>query len=143
MPVQPVVGEHLRIDALAVVAHAQSQLLIVVTDLDFDAPGAPPDMSADKVMAGLNGSVDRLKAAGHDAALLLTTDDGPVDEQVARALARTDYDVVVIGAGLRTLPAMADRFERIVNAIREHAPGARLAFNSRPDDSDTAARRWL
>ena len=111
--------------------------------LDFDAPGAPEGMSADKVMAGLNGSVDRLQAAGHHAELLLTTDDGPVEEQVARALARADFDVVVVGAGLRTLPPMADKFERIVDAVRDRAPRARFAFNSRPDDSDVAALRRL
>ena len=36
---QPLVGEHLRIDPLAIVAHAQSELLVVVADLDLDSPG--------------------------------------------------------------------------------------------------------
>lgn len=111
--------------------------------VDFDAPSAPEDMSAEKVMAGLNGSVDRLKAAGHEAELLLTTDDSPVEEQVGGALATRRYDVVVVGAGLRTLPPMAEKFERIMNALREKAPGAELAFNSKPDDSDAAALRRL
>lgn len=111
--------------------------------VDFDAPGAPEGMSAEKVMAGLNGSVERLRAAGHAAELLLTTNDGPIKHQVARAVARIRYDVIVIGAGLRTLPPMAEKFERIMNALREGAPGAKLAFNSQPDDSDAAALRWL
>lgn len=125
---------------------AGGTILIIGEDpslIDFDAPGAPEDMSAEKVMAGLNGSMDRLNAAGYDAALLLTTEEAPVDDQVARALARKSYDVIVIGAGLRTLPVMADKFERIMNALHEKAPGARLAFNSQPDDSDAAALRWL
>lgn len=125
---------------------ARKAVLIIGEDpslIDFDAPGAPKDMSADKVLAGLNGSAERLRAAGHDAALLLTTNDGPVRDQVARALGDADYDVAVIGAGLRTLPPMADKFERIVNALHELAPRARIAFNARPDDSDVAALRWL
>lgn len=77
----------------------------------------------------------QLNAAGYDAALLLTTEKAPVDDQVARALARESYDVIVVGAGLRTLSAMADKFERIMNTLHEKAPGARLAFNSQPDDS--------
>ena len=113
------------------------------TLIDFDAPDAPKDMSADKVMAGLSGSVDRLRAAEHDAELLLTTDNGPVDEQVAGALSRASYDVIVVGAGLRTVPPMADKFERIINALRQLAPRAKFAFNAQPDDSDTAALRWL
>jgi hypothetical protein len=31
-------GEHRSIDSLAIVAHAQSKLLVVVTDLDLDLP---------------------------------------------------------------------------------------------------------
>jgi hypothetical protein len=110
--------------------------------IDFDAPGAPANMTATKVMAGLNGSVDRLKAAGHHADLLLTT-NRPVGEAVAKALARVRYDVVVVGAGLRTLPSMAEKFEQIINALHEQATQANFAFNSKPDDSDTAAMRFL
>jgi hypothetical protein len=51
--------------------------------------------------------------------------------------------VVVIGAGLRTLPAMAEQFERLMNVVRDKSPRSKLAFNSRPDDSDAAALRWL
>lgn len=98
-----------------------------------------PDMSADKVMAGLKGSAGRLCADGHEARILRTKDADTVGDQVEKALAQATYDVIVIGAGLRTLPAMADQFEKFLNIL--HCQ--RLAFNSRPDDSDVAARRWL
>jgi hypothetical protein len=111
--------------------------------IDFSAPDAPPNMSASKVMAGLNGSVSRLQSAGHNADVLLTRDAATVEAQVNRALAGKDYEVIVIGAGLRTLPAMADQFEKLVNALRSNAPRSKLAFNSKPDDSDAAALRWL
>jgi hypothetical protein len=123
-----------------------ASILIIGEDPDlinFDAPDAPPDMTATKVMAGLNGSVERLKAEGHRAMLMLTKTADTIEGQVADALAETPYDVVVIGAGLRTLPPMADQFERLINALHSQASQARLAFNSRPDDSDVAARRWL
>lgn len=44
---------------------------------------------------------------------------------------------------LRTLPSMADQFERLMNVLHEKAPHAKLAFNSQPDDSDKGALRWL
>ncbi|UAK24748.1 hypothetical protein [Sphingomonas nostoxanthinifaciens] len=121
-------------------------ILIIGEDpdqIDFDAPGAPPGMSAEKVMDGLNGSVARLEAAGHRATLLLTKDAATVGEQVHAALAGETYDVIVVGAGLRTLPPMAAQFERLMNVLHEEAPMAKLAFNTQPDDSDVAALRWI
>jgi hypothetical protein len=111
--------------------------------IDFSAPGAPPNMDADKVMRGLNGSRDRLEHAGHDARILLTRDAETVEAQVSEALRDHHYHVVVIGAGLRTLPGLAKQFERLINVLHEQAPQAKLAFNSQPDDSDKAALRWL
>jgi hypothetical protein len=31
----------------------------------------------------------------------------------------------------------------MINAVRKAAPGAVIAFNTRPDDSADAAARWL
>ncbi|MCO6415667.1 hypothetical protein JYK14_05675 [Siccirubricoccus sp. KC 17139] len=112
-------------------------------EIDFDAPDAPKNMSAARIMEGLNGSLARLEAAGHSASLLLTKDAETVEAQVSEALARGSYDVIVVGAGLRTLPPMALQFERLMNLLHERAPRARLAFNSQPGDSDAAAMRWL
>ena len=111
--------------------------------IDFSAPDAPPGMSADKIMAGLNGSRDRLTNAGYDAHLLLTRDEHTVETQVLGALQGKTYDVIVVGAGLRTLPRLFAQFERLMNVLHQKAPTSKLAFNSLPNDSDAAARRWL
>ena len=113
------------------------------TQIDFDAPDAPKGMSAAKVMEGLNASVAALQSSGHDADLLLTKTAETVERQAAEALAKARYDVIVVGAGLRTLPPMATQFERLMNVLHERAPNAKLAFNTRPDDSAAAAMRWL
>ncbi len=34
-------------------------------------------------------------------------------------------------------------FEKLVNVVHEHAPTARIAFNTGPTDSDAAVERWL
>ena len=125
---------------------SKKSVLIIGEDpalIDFDAPDAPKGMSAAKIVVGLNGSVARLQAAGHEAELLLTRDAASVETQVSRALQGRNYDVIVIGAGLRTLPSMAEQFERLMNVLRDKSPRSQLAFNSRPDDSDVAALRWL
>lgn len=121
-------------------------ILIIGEDpahIDFDAPYVPKGMSATKVMDGLNDSVRRLEAAGHSATVLLTKDAETVERQATQALTDASYDVIVVGAGLRTLPPMALQFERLVNVLHERAPHAKLAFNSQPGDSDTAAMRWF
>src|SRR6266404_5416695 len=38
---------------------------------------------------------------------------------------------------------MAAHFERLINVLHDKAPRTKLAFNSKPDDSDAAALRWL
>ena len=111
--------------------------------VDFSAPGVPPNMSAQTVMEGVGAARDRLKGLGHEVRVLLTKDAETVDALVSEALKEHAYDVIVIGAGLRTLPPMLEQFERLVNVLREKAPQAKLAFNSRPEDSDKAALRWL
>ena len=52
------------------------------------------------------------------------------------------YDVVVVGAGVRVPPIRLFLFEAVINAIHRAAPTARIAFNTRPDDSAEAALRW-
>jgi hypothetical protein len=122
------------------------KVLIIGEDpslIDFSASDAPPNMSARKVMDGLDGSRDRLVRQGFEAAILLTRDAATVEEQVTNALRDEHYDVAVVGAGLRTLPRMAEQFERLINVLHSVAPTTKIAFNSGPDDSDTAALRWL
>jgi hypothetical protein len=34
-------------------------------------------------------------------------------------------------------------FEQIVNAVHQHAQGAAIAFNTRPEDTADAVGRWL
>ena len=84
-----------------------------------------------------------MEHAGHNVRVLLTKGAETIEADVSKALRDHHYDVVVIGAGLRTLPPMAEHFERLMNVLHEQAPQAKLAFNSQPDDSDKAALRWL
>jgi hypothetical protein len=60
-----------------------------------------------------------------------------------RQLASKSYDCVVIGAGVRLPPRRLALFEAVINAVHKGAPGAAIAFNTRPDDSADAAARWL
>jgi hypothetical protein len=110
--------------------------------IDFSAPDAPKGVTPEIIREGLNGSRDRLNAQGYEAHILWTRGD-EAGAQTRAALSVRSYEVIVIGAGLRTLPKMAAQFETIIDVIISQAPQAKLAFNSKPSDSDAAALRHL
>jgi hypothetical protein len=69
-------------------------------------------------------------------------DENP-EAELVEALTRKDYACVVIGGGIRKHEPLLELFEKVVNLVRRHAPGAAIAFNSTPEDCADAARRWL
>ena len=102
-----------------------------------------PELDAAKVARGLRAQEQGLRDLGFDAAWCLT-DLGATAEAVVRAaLAEKPYDVVLIGAGIRVMPAHFLLFERILNAVHEGAPRAKICFNIRPDDTQEAVLRWI
>jgi hypothetical protein len=115
-----------------------------VATVDFTSHATPPGMTAETVMAGLHAALKSLEARGYAADLLQVLPDlAAAEAAVAAQLATRDYAVVVIGAGIRNPPPSLLLFEVILNAVHRHAPRARIAFNTRPEDSDVAAVRWV
>lgn len=113
--------------------------------IDFSGPefSAFPGLNAEKVMEGLSASAASLRAQGYDAKLCLT-DFGATAEAVLRnELKARRYDCVVVGAGIRTVATHFLLFEKMINVIHEHAPGARICFNTNPGDTAEAVRRWI
>jgi hypothetical protein len=111
--------------------------------VDFSDPAIPPGMSADKVHAGLVAAQRQLTGQGFHADVCLTDTGETAEAVIAEQLARTAYDCVVIGAGIRTVAARLLLFEKVINAVHRGAPRAAIAFNTRPDDSAEAALRWV
>ena len=99
-------------------------------------------MTAEKVQGGLDKDIAALNALGYDAKLCLT-DFGETAEAVIRAtLQQHHYDCVVIGAGVRTIDKNFLLFEKVLNVVHEHAPQARICFNTGPFDTAAAVQRW-
>ena len=106
------------------------------------AYAAFPGMTAEKVQSGLDKDIAALNALGYDAKLCLT-DFGETAEDVIRAtLQKSRYDCVVIGAGVRTIGKNFLLFEKVLNVVHEHAPQARICFNTGPFDTAQAVQRW-
>ena len=58
-------------------------------------------------------------------------------------LNKKPYACVVVGVGIRKPDPLLEFFERVINLIRRHTPGAAIALNTSPDNSVEAAMRWL
>ena len=111
--------------------------------VDFSDPALPPGMTAEKVHAGIEVAMKQFAARGWEADLGLFRPDETAGPTVERQLASKSYDCVVIGAGVRLSSRLLPIFEVVVNAVHKAAPRAKIAFNTRPDDSADAAARWL
>jgi len=111
--------------------------------VDFSDPALPPGMTAAKIHAGIAVAMKQFAEHGWDADLGFIRPDESAVPAVERQLASKSYDCVVIGAGVRLPPRGLALFEAVINAVHKAAPGAAIAFNTRPEDSAAAAARWL
>ena len=113
------------------------------TLIDFSQPGYAPGMDAAKVFAGLKSSEEELVSLGYSVQMCLT-DFGETAEAVLRSrLEQSAFDCVLIGAGVRANPNNFLLFEKLINVVHQHAPQAKLCFNTVPGDTAAAVRRWL
>jgi DNA-binding LacI/PurR family transcriptional regulator len=126
----------------------EKSILVIGPDptlIDFSHPDyAATGMDAAKVLAGLKSSEDELTRLGYSVQMCLT-DFGETAEAVVRnQLRQRRFDCILIGAGIRTIPSNFILFERLVNVVHEHAPQAKLCFNTKPSDTAEAVQqRWL
>jgi hypothetical protein len=102
-----------------------------------------PGLDADRLEAALRADEAKLVDMGFDASIGFIFSAETATDQLASALQETDYDVVLIGAGVRKDDDHFLVFEKLVNVVHEHAPKARIAFNTGPTDSDAAILRWM
>lgn len=113
--------------------------------IDFSNPAyaAFPGLDAVKVQSALDHDEAHLNSLGYDAKLCLT-DFGTTASAVVRdMLEEKNWDCVLVGAGVRTIEPNFILFEQLLNVIHEHAPKARICFNTRPDDTAAAVQRWI
>ncbi|MDP3270349.1 hypothetical protein [Limnobacter sp.] len=126
----------------------RKQVLIVGLQpelIDFSSPeyAAFPGLTAEKVLEGLNAGAASLRAQGYEAQICLTDFGATADDVLRNALIQNQYDCVLVGAGVRTVPTHFLLFEKIINTIHAHAPGAKICFNTKPSDTAEAVNRWI
>jgi hypothetical protein len=124
----------------------EKNVLVIGLDptlIGFSQPGYAPGMDAMKVLAGLKSSEDELTSLGYSVQTCLT-DFGKTAEAVLQSqLKQERFDCILIGAGVRANPSNFLLFEKLINVVHEHAPQAKLCFNTLPSDTAAAVKRWL
>ena len=103
-----------------------------------------PGLDAHKVAAGIQVGLERTIAAGFDAEWCLTEHDwASAEHQIRAHLAAKSYAAVMIGAGIRIVPADMLLFENIINLIHTAAPSTKICFNVSPESTTEAVLRWV
>lgn len=124
---------------------SHQRILVIGQDpdtVDFSAP-ALSAFNAEMIKAGIEEGKALMAEAGYDADHLLTDAGETASDVIAARLEDEDYDVIIIGAGIRIQPVQTGLFEDVINTIIEINPSALIGFNSSPQDSVEAVRRLI
>lgn len=113
---------------------------VLVIGLDpYRVPGPwDPKPVADAIEVGLARFAEQGVAVETCLFGLDGSDD--VAAVVTAALRARPWECVTVGGGVRN---QLELFEQLINLVRQHAPGAAIAFNSTPADTFDAAARWI
>lgn len=85
-----------------------------------------------------------LREAGFDVVLCQVDTSPDSAEQLLRdTLDGASFALAMIGGGIRMISDHTELFERIVNVLLEASPGIRLCFNTAPENTVEALRRWI
>ncbi len=107
---------------------------VLVVGLD---PVRIPGWDPEPVVAAITRGQARFGDHGIEADLCLVAPDENAEGAIVEALTRKDYACVVVGGGIRKHEPLLEFFEKVVNLVRQHAPGAAIAFNSSPRTAPT------
>ncbi len=122
---------------------ATRNVLLVGLDPAVVDYSAFPDLTATKLSAALKADEERLNQIGYTAEWCLIDRGETAEAVLLKRLGEKHFDCILIGAGVRTVPACFLLFEKLINAVHEHAPRAKLCFNTKPTDTAEAVQRWL
>ena len=101
------------------------------------------DLTPEKVMTDFKADEVTLNSLGYYVQSCLVHPDETAETVVTQKLIETTFDCVMIGAGVRTIQDKFLLFEKLINIVHQHAPAARICFNTKPSDTAEAVQRWL
>jgi hypothetical protein len=103
-----------------------------------------PGQDASTLTARIEAGEAALREAGFDVVTcLVTLDEDDAEARVRECVAKGPFRAVMIGAGVRLAREHTPLFERLVNVAHEELPGAKFCFNTSPESTIDAFRRWV
>ncbi|WP_418155198.1 hypothetical protein [Actinoalloteichus caeruleus] len=102
-----------------------------------------PDLDHEALAARIASGQEALRREGIDnTTCLVSADPEEAERRVREEVAGRHFDLVVIGGGVRLDPEQTVLFERILNLLIDLVPGVRFCFNTSPETTLDAIRRW-
>lgn len=103
-----------------------------------------PGLDEETLTARIAAGQAELREAGFDIVpCQVLTDPDEAEKKVRECVAANPVRVVMIGAGLRMAPEHTPLFERLVNLLVQLVPGIVFCFNTSPETTVDALRRWV
>lgn len=119
-------------------------LSIGIHPRSLDYATLPDDFDEATLAALIERGNAALRDAGFDFVPCLVDSSPDAAEALIRdRLREAQFGLAMIGGGIRMMPEHTELFERIVNVLHEVSPGIRLCFNTAPDNTVDALRRWI
>jgi hypothetical protein len=103
-----------------------------------------PGFDAATLTARIEAGEAALREAGFDfVSCQVPADPDEAEAKVRDCAAGRSFQIAMIGAGVRAAMEHTLLFERLVNVVNEVAPGVKFCFNTAPDTTIDALRRWV
>ncbi|GIG90455.1 hypothetical protein [Plantactinospora endophytica] len=103
-----------------------------------------PGLDEATLAARIEAGEAALRTAGFDVvSCQVSAAPDEAEAQVRKITATGSFRAVMIGAGVRMAPEHTLLFERLVNVLNETDAGIKFCFNTSPENTVDALRRWV
>ena len=105
---------------------------------------APLNMTVEQLAAQMERGWAAIQAEGVVGEMCgISKDPDTTEAELRKRFTERPFGLALVGGGVRLLPEHTVLFERIVNVLIDLQPEIRLSFNTSPENTLEAIRRWL